>query len=149
MTHGISLSFTAVDPAEYRAGYVQCAAEFRRKMTSPVPETKEQVEANFLAHLASRCQGNSPNNTVAAVPVFGTESLRYMAPLQPVMIPFPSPPPSPLHVSPVLAVSTSLTRDTAPVPPASISMTRHTRFISSQEPKLETPVQGASLWRPW
>ncbi|XP_078343633.1 transcription factor HES-4-A-like [Oculina patagonica] len=138
-----------VDPTEYRASYVQCATEFTRKMTSPVPEPKDQVEANFLAHLASRCQGNSPNTTVAAVPVFSTESLRYMAPLQPVMIPFPSPPPSPLHVSPVLPVSTSLTRDIEPVSPASISKTRDTRFISSQEPKLGTPVQGASLWRPW
>lgn len=141
--------FTVMDPSDYRASYVQCAAEFTRKMTSPVPNTKDQVEANFLAHLASRCQGNSPNTTVAALPVFTTESLQYMAPLQPVMIPFPSPPPSPLHISPVLPASTSLTRDIGPVSPASKSMTRDTRFISSPEPKLATSVQGASLWRPW
>jgi len=120
-----------MDPTEYRASYVQCAAEFTRKMTS------------------SRCQGNNVNATVAAMPVFTTDSVRYMAPLQPVMIPFPSPPPSPLHVSPVLTGSASLTRDIRPESPVLTSMTRDTRFISSQETKLGSTSHGALLWRPW
>lgn len=132
-----------MDPAslpEYRASYMQCAAELSRKMTSP------DTKANFLAHLVSRCQGN---NTTTTVPVFSTEGLRFMAPLQPVMIPFPSPPPSPHHVSPVLPASTSLTRDIVSISPASTIITRDTRFISSLEPKFGTPAQSASLWRPW
>lgn len=120
-----------MDPTEYRASYVQCAAEFTRKITS------------------SRCQGNNTNTSVAAMPVYSTETLRYMSPLQPAMIPFPSPPPSPLHVSPVLSGSTSLTRDIRPESPVLTSMRRDTRFISSQEPKLGSPAQGALFWRPW
>lgn len=120
-----------MDPTEYRARYVQCAAEFTRKMTS------------------SRCQGNNTNTSVAAMPVYSTETLRYMSPLQPAMIPFPSPPPSPLHVSPVLSGSTSLTRDIRPESPVLTGMRRDTRFISSQEPKLGSPAQGALFWRPW
>ena len=131
VTHRISPFFTVMDPTDYRASYVQCAAEFTRKMTS------------------SRCQGNNVNATVAAMPVFSTDSVRYMAPLQPVMIPFPSPPPSPLHVSPVLTGSTSLTREIRPESPVLTSMTRDTRFISSQEPKLGSTSHGALLWRPW
>lgn len=132
---------------ECRASYVQCAAELTRRMTSS--ETNDQLKANFLAQLASRCQGNKTSNTVASVPLFSVESLQYMAPLQTVMIPFPSPPPSPLHVSPVLAASTSLTRDISSLSPTSTSMTRNTAFIPSQEHKLRTPAQSSPLWRPW
>lgn len=119
-----------MDPTEYRASYMQCA-EFTQKMTS------------------SRCQGNNTNTSVAAMPVYSTETLRYMAPLQPAILPFPSPPPSPLHVSPVLSGATSLTRDIRPESPVLTSMRRDTRFISSQEPKLGSPAQGALFWRPW
>lgn len=128
---------------EFRTNYLQCSAEFSRKMTSL--EANDELRENFLAHVASRCQGNVPN----AVPVFSPDNLRYMAPLKPVMIPFPSPPPSPLQVSPVLSVSSSgVTRDLSP---ASTCRTRDPGFniSSQQQPRHMTPVQSATLWRPW
>ena len=132
---------------ECRASYIQCASELTRKMTSS--ETNDQLQANFLAQLASRCQGNSASTAVTSMSLFGAETLQYMAPLQPVMIPFPSPPPSPLHVSPVLPASTSLTRDIGSESPSSASMTRNTAFVSSQGRKIRTPAQSSSVWRPW
>lgn len=137
---------SALDTAnlpEFRANYLQCSAELSRKMTSL--EANDELRENFLAHVASRCQGNVPN----AVPVFSPDNLRYMAPLKPVMIPFPSPPPSPLQVSPVLSVSSSgVTRDLSP---ASTCRTRDPGFniSSQQQPRHMTPVQSATLWRPW
>ena len=128
---------------ECRASYIQCASELTRKMTSS--ETNDQLQANFLAQLASRCQGNSASTAVTSMSLFGAETLQYMAPLQPVMIPFPSPPPSPLHVSP----STSLPRDIGSESPSSASMTRNTAFVSSQGRKIRTPAQSSSVWRPW
>lgn len=129
---------------EFRANYVQCTAEIARKMTSL--EANDELRENFLAHLASRCQGNGPT----AVPVFSTESLRFMAPLKPVMIPFPSPPPSPLQVSPVLSASSGgLTRDLSP---ASTCRTRDTGFNFSsrqQQPRHMNPAQSTNVWRPW
>lgn len=124
---------------------MQRAAEFSRKMTSS--ETNDQLQATFLAQLASRCQGNSASTSVPTVPLFSAESLPYMTPLQPVMIPFPSPPPSPLRVSPVLPASTSLTREIGSV--SSTNMTRNTAYISSQEKKIRPPTQSSPLWRPW
>ncbi|KAM7439208.1 hypothetical protein ABFA07_011386 [Porites harrisoni] len=130
--------------SECRASYVQCASQLTRKMTSP--ETCEQLQANFLAQLASRCQGNKASTTVTSVPLFNPESLQYMTPLQPVMIPFPSPPPSPLHASPMLPASTSLTRDMVSLSP---NTSRNNVFMSSHETKLSTPGSSSALWRPW
>ena len=131
---------------ECRASYIQCASELTRKMTSS--ETNDQLQANFLAQLASRCQGNSAS-TAVSMPLFGAETLPYMSPLQPVMIPFPSPPPSPLHVSPVLPASTSLTRDIGSESPTSASVTRNASFASSHGRKMRTHAQRSSVWRPW
>lgn len=133
--------------SECRASYVQCASPLTRKMTSP--ETCEQLQTNFLAQLASRCQSNKASTTVASLPLFNPESLQYMTPLQPVMIPFPSPPPSPLHqvhASPMLPASTSLTRDMVSLSP---NTSRNNVFMSSHETKLSTPGSSSALWRPW
>lgn len=151
LTHLNALScFTFSDVLsmpECRASYIQCASELTRKMTSS--ETNDQLQANFLAQLASRCQGNSASTAVTSMSLFSAETLQYMAPLQPVMIPFPSPPPSPLHVSPVLPASTSLTRDIGSESPSSASITRNSAFVSSQGRKIRTPAQSSSVWRPW
>lgn len=132
---------------ECRASFVQCAADITRKMTSS--ESSDKLRASPLAQLAFRCQGNTTNTAVRPLPLYKRDTLQYTRSLPPVIIPFPSPPSSPLHVPPVLPVSRTLTRDTKSVSPNSTGMTQNAAMTLLRGQKVQASSESSPVWRPW
>lgn len=125
---------------ECRTKFAQCAPDLTRKLTS-------FESNNSLTQITSRCQGYTTNTTVHPMHMSNRDTLQYMRPLPQVMIPFPSPPPSPLHVSPSLPASRGLTADNGSVSPASTGKKRKMPCTSSRKHK--ATAQSSPLWRPW
>lgn len=138
-----SVLLIAATIAEYRAGFNHCAQEVTKNLIDT--PGSENLRTNLMNHLALCCQGN----TTKTLPVSSTSQrlpIDNRSPLSPVgsMWVYPSPPPSPLCMSPPVSPTLS------PGISHSISTAQATS-ISPEEHQNATQKHSSvnRFWRPW
>lgn len=148
--------------AEYRAGFNHCADEINRNLSSV--EGADQLRSKLLSHLAqSCCQGDTTISAPAASSKMGvtgqvmSAETTALTSLTPIWIPYPSPPPSPVYMSPSgspastprsptssdstpYAMGLPVVPITAPVPVLTKERNEVKQTVQSKKPQ---------VWRPW
>lgn len=149
---------TETSLAEYRAGFNYCAQEVTKNLSIIESPGSDNLRAGLMHHLASCCQGNmakspAPVRVPAASSTQGFPAENQtIQPMTPMFV-YPSPPPSPLYlsppVSPTLSQGVLLTEKYLAlnaVRSQTITEDRKPCQEKSQKSSVSTSQQ---FWRPW
>ena len=136
--------------AEYRAGFNHCVQEVTKNLTIE-SHGSEKLKAGLMNHLALCCQGNlTKTSSVSSSTAqrFSTDNRTSVAPIVAPMWVYPSPPPSPLQMSPPVSptVPLGISHSMTSLHCASYQEVKPVEESSGQTQKLSS---NNRLWRPW
>ncbi|KAK3750171.1 hypothetical protein QZH41_015398 [Actinostola sp. cb2023] len=135
--------------AEYRAGFNHCAQEVTKNLTVIESPGSDKLRTGLMNHLALCYQGN-PAKTSSSVPSttqrFPADNRPPMTPVGPMWV-YPSPPPSPLYMSP--PVSPTLSPGLSHTMGALHYPSLEHKSLDDHQDTRQKLSSNNRFWRPW